>query len=254
MNLPEKLLLLLSKNNKDSINVISEEEWTIDNALTLLGIQFPGFLGFIKGKNVLDFGSGDGFQSVCLAQNGAKCVLGIETSDRRMHNAEQLSKESAVNGKLKFRKKLEVVDYSQFDVVISQNSFEHFANPSGTLNLMKEALSRTGKLFITFGPPWFAPYGAHMRFFLQVPWANILFSEKTIMNVRSLYKEEFSVSYKEVGLNMMTVKRFEDIIANSGMDVEFKRYCGVKGIGFLTKIPFIRELFINQISCILTKK
>ena len=54
---------------------------------------------------------------------------------------------------------------------------EHFPEPEETLKEMISALTPEGRLFITFGNPWFSPYGSHMQFFTKVPWVNILFSE-----------------------------------------------------------------------------
>lgn len=52
----------------------------------------------------------------------------------------------------------------------------------------------------------------------------------------------------------MTIKKFENIVANSDMEIEFLHYEAIKGINFLGKIPLLRELFINHVSCILVKK
>ncbi len=61
--------------------------------------------------------------------------------------------------------------------------------------------------------------------------------------------------YEEVegGLNKMSVAKFERLIRECGLRVDYKRYDCVKGINFMGKIPLLRELFVNNISGILAK-
>ncbi len=76
------------------------------------------------------------------------------------------------------------------------------------------------------------------------------------MNVRRRFRSDGALKYEEVesGLNKMTVTKFEQIILKSGLQTEYRKYNCVKGLNFLSKIPYIRELFINRITCILAKK
>ena len=106
-----------------------------------------------------------------------------------------------------------------------------------------------------FGPPWWAPYGAHMRFFCPIPWVQLWFSERTIMAVRSRYRRDGAKRYEDVesGINKMSLAKFERIIRQSGLSVLQRRYFGVKKIEVLTKIPLMRELTTNVVAAILQK-
>jgi SAM-dependent methyltransferase len=114
------------------------------------------------------------------------------------------------------------MEHFEDPIVISQNSMEHFEDPVKILDEMKSALNQDGKILITFAPPWFAPYGSHMHFFCKVPWINILFSERTVMKVRSNFRSDGATKYEEVesGLNKMTVTKFERIVANAKLTFE----------------------------------
>ncbi len=144
----------------------------------------------------------------------------------------------------------------KFDLVISQNSMEHFSDPIFITKLLKSLIHKDGKVLITFGPPWYAPHGSHMGFFSKVPWVNVLFSEKTVMNVRSLYRNDGATRYEEVssGLNKMSIAKFKKIIDTCGMQIDFYKATGVKNLNFLTRIPIIKELFTNHVTVILSHK
>jgi len=136
------------------------------------------------------------------------------------------------------------------DLIVSQNSFEHFLHAESVLTHMHTALAPGGKIFITFGPPWFAPWGAHMAFFCRLPWVQVLFLEQTVMEVRQLFKPDGGRSYQEVGLAQMSVDKFERTIQASGLRCIARRYECIRGMHWLQFTPF-RELFINRISCLL---
>jgi len=249
----EKVLLLLSRHPTASNYRTGAEKHDFPCALDLLCRVFPGFLDSIAGKRVLDFGCGDGYQTVALVQSGAAYALGLDTSNMTLSRARALAASFHLGSRIDFAERLEPRLQKTFDLVISQNSFEHFGDPVRVLEEMKGALKNTGAIFLTFGPPWFAPYGSHMHFFTKVPWVNILFSEKTVMSVRRHFRNDGATRYEEVegGLNRMTVAKFERIISASGLKTAEKNYECVKGLKFLGQIPWIRELFVNRVSCVL---
>jgi SAM-dependent methyltransferase len=165
----------------------------------------------------------------------------------------KLLQSSGVGNRVEFREKIDESFYGKFDIAISQNSMEHFLDPVGSLKEMKNLIHQKGKILITFNPPWYAPYGSHTHFFTKLPWVNILFSEKSVMEARSHFREDGATRYEEVegGLNRMTVAKFEKLVSTCGMSIQSKKYRCVKKLDFLGNIPLLRELFINYISCIL---
>ncbi len=259
MRIQEKILL---KFSKDPATVTQERElqpqveWNVNNALQILLKVFPNFLSELPGKKVVDFGCGWGYQSIALAKNGVRFVLGVEMNPKRLECARQLAAGHHVSSSVQFTDLLTPQYRGAFDIVISQNSMEHFPEPQKTLESMASVLQPQGKLFLTFGPPWLAPYGSHMQFFTGVPWVNVIFSEKTVMNVRKNFRNDGAIRYEDVesGLNKMTIAKFEKIIDQSGLMMSYKNYDCVKALNFLEKVPYIREFFINQVNCILVKK
>ena len=252
----EKLLLLLSRKPGSENYASAIQEYDKDNALDILLNSFSKrFLKEINNRVILDFGCGAGWQSLSLALNGAKSVTGIDSNSKQLNKAIELAQKYKVRQKIEFKKATDKTDVSKFDIIISQNSFEHFQNPEAILKMMKTLLKENGKIYITFGPPWFAPYGSHMQFFTKMPWINLLFSEKTVMKVRSYFRNDGALKYGNVesGLNKMTIKKFEKIISNSGMKIAYKKYHAIKGINVLSFLSLIRELIVNHVDCILMK-
>jgi SAM-dependent methyltransferase len=251
--LAERLLLFLSRKPDSDDYEEGTERWDPANALSKLCRAFPNFMNCFVGRDVLDFGSGLGHQVVALAKHGARYVVGVETNEKRLAQARSLFWEAGLGQQVDFADRLHDCFKGKFDLVISQNSMEHYPDPSAVLVEMKSALKPGGAILITFGPPWHAPYGSHMHFFTKVPWLNLLFDEKTVMTVRTHFRSDGAARYEDVesGLNKMTVAKFEKLIAESGLKVEYRKYECIRGFDLLGKIPRGRELFINNINCAL---
>ena len=250
--LGDKILLILSRKPHEPDCFESNQKYSIDNGLDKLVSTFGvSFLEEIRNKTILDYGCGAGYQVVAMALKGAKSVVGLEVRNDLFKEGINLSREYHVESKVKFSTCL---DYRQkYDIIISQNSFEHYDDPCAILEEWKKLLKKGGKIYVTFGPPWYAPYGSHMHFFTRLPWVNILFAERTVMKVRSRFRADGATRYQDVdrGLNKTTVKKFERLIKNSEFKTDYLNYTAVKNINILAKIPYLRELFINNIDCIL---
>lgn len=75
------------------------------------------------------------------------------------------------------------------------------------------------------------------------------------MKVRSRFRSDGAKKYEEVesGLNKMTIAKFESIVASCGLRMTYRKYECVKGINWLSRVPLLREFFINQATVILSK-
>ena len=249
LSLGERLLLAVSKHPAD-VPVVSDYEqptdaWTVETALTSFEVAFPEFREHCAGKSVLDYGCGDGFQSIAVARAGAKKVVGVEISEARLGFAQELLKKIGLDN-VEFTRDIN----GAHDIVLSLNAIEHFVAPEENLLEMKAALAPGGRIFATFGPPWLAPFGHHMNFFTKVPWLNLLFSEKTVYRIRSLYRTDGATGYYP-DVNKMTVKRFEALLKRCGLRAEKCVYRVVRDLPLVAKVPLLRELLINQIDVIL---
>jgi SAM-dependent methyltransferase len=252
--LSEKVLSLASRPPAGPDHPGGVEQWDESSALDLLRREFAGFDDLVRGRRVLDFGCGNGLQSLALARAGSRHVLGVDTNETCLASARKLVREANAR-EVEFSRRVPRERLGTFDIIVSQNSFEHFPDPVAILAEMTAALAPAGRILVTFGPPWMAPYGSHMYFFTKMPWVNLVFSERTVMRVRSRFRSDGAERYEDVegGLNRMTVSRFERLIAESGLRLETCRYRAVKGLDFLTPVPVVRELFVNVVTCVLAR-
>lgn len=256
MSLGEKILLRFSRDPGAEDLEEARNPWTLENALDPLKRKYPQFPAMIEGRKVLDFGSGAGWQSVAMAAEGAGRVVGVDINPRNVEQGRDLAARLGPSAdRVSFVRTLPEEELGTFDVVLSQNSMEHFEDPAAILTTMTGAVRPGGRVLITFGPPWFAPYGSHMHFFTRVPWVNLLFPESTVMRVRSRFRSDGATRYEDVesGLNRMSIRRFEWLIERAGLRPELLRYDCVKGLDFLGRIPLLRELFINDVTCSLVR-
>jgi SAM-dependent methyltransferase len=255
-SLAEKLLLALSRDPNGSDYPTTTAEYTLENALDFPRKTVPDFDTLVRDKLVLDYGCGPGWQAVAMRlQCGARRIVGVDINDTWLTAGRELANSNGCSDAVTFLKEVPSDFLGTFDVVVSISSFEHFAEPSKNLEYMAEATKTGGRVIVTFAEPWLSHNGSHMQFFTKVPWVNILFSEKTVMAVRSRFRSDGALRYEEVegGLNRMTLAKFERIMRQSKMSIESMKFFATKGFPLVPTIPVIREFWVSAATCILRK-
>jgi SAM-dependent methyltransferase len=248
-----RILLSLSRRPGTSDYLEGTLGTDLCNSLSFLLKTVPDFTRLISNRIVLDYGCGLGWQALAMAKEGARQVVGIDI--RLLDQARSHAEQYGYGDKVSFVDRLEPEMIGAFDVVLSCSSFEHLTDPPSVLCQMGKAARPGGIVIISFAEPWYSPHGSHMGFFTKLPWVNILFSESSVMEARSHFRSDGARYYQDVegGLNRMTLSKFEKIIRNSGLRVEFLRYYPVKGLPVVGRIPVVRELFVAAAACILRK-
>ena len=249
MTFAERLLLKLSCTPGTARTDLNLDDWTPENALRNWRDVVPGFDDEIKGKSLVDFACGLGYQAIALIQNGAQRVLGIDSNPEVLEAARATIRAQGLESQIVLKSALDATDSGTFDIVLSQNGMEHFEHPAEVLDTMLSGLKRGGKMLLTFGPPWLSPYGAHMQFFTNLPWVNLLFSERTVMNVRGRFRDDGLHTYEPV-LNRMTLEKFEGLMKRTRLTIEYRQYDCIKRLNALRSLPLIRELFVNRVTVV----
>jgi SAM-dependent methyltransferase len=171
----------------------------------------------IPGKVVIDFGCGEGRQTVELAHAGAQRVIGVDIRESVLNKGRELAAQAGVADRCEFTTKPAV----RADLIVSIDSFEHFADPAAILNIMHGQLAPHGKVICSFGPTWYHPLGGHL--FSVFPWSHILFSEAALIRWRNDLRNDGATRFSEVegGLNQLTIARFEKLVAASKFRLDF---------------------------------
>jgi len=169
----------------------------------------------IRNKTVIDYGCGNGTESIELAERGAQQVYGVDILEQRLETARSAAVRVQCRN-VKFCR----VPPEPADVIISIDGFEHFRDPEATLESMAMLLKPGGSVFISFGPTWYHPLGGHL--FSVFPWAHLIFEETALCRWRSHFRSDGAQRFCDVdgGLNRMTIARFEHLVRNSPFGVD----------------------------------
>lgn len=250
LSIYERFILQFCKK-PSHFDELNDVNWEIHNSLDLYARVFGNFENELVDKNILDLGCGRGIQCLALAKLPIKSITGVDT------NPEVLSIAKDNCSKSEFKEKITLLDElpdQKFDLILSQNSFEHYDHPKEILNLMFDSLKPGGKVMATFGPLWNSPYGSHFDYISKLPWLHKILSESSMMRIRGLYRDDGAKAFREIpgGMNCYSLSEFEELFLNSSFRIVYQKLDTVKNLPF-QKIPFLREYFVNHYSIILER-
>ena len=218
--------------------------------------RFKGSLS-VDGKTVLDVGCGRGATSIEAARRGATRVVGV---DLRIapQALELVAGDAGLVGRVELVRTngtLEELGTATFDVVLSKDSFEHYAEPESFISTLARFVKPGGVLAIGFGPLWKGPTGGHIDSVTWLPWAHLFFPEDVIMaERRRFHPADKTRRFEEVpgGLNKMTLSRFEAIMESSGLECRYLETNVsdnpvVRTMKMISLIPPLREFFTTNV-------
>ncbi len=242
----------------------------------------------VLGKNVLDFGCGDGPLSLFLAQKKQPLsVLGVDISESAVGRAKDCLKEITIPEGINIDFVLGSIEAlpipeNSIDTLIALDCLEHVMSPEDIINDWNRVLCPEGRCLIEWFP-YKGPWGPHMEALIPIPWAHVLFGEKAMFRAaEAIYdlpefiprhwdldekgekkanKWRAWSSFREQGyINKLGLRDFKKIAAKAGFKVErFEKHSfgGTvtrRKIGkLLMSIPLIGEYFISYVIIELAK-
>jgi len=208
---------------------------------TLLGERA---IAELAGKTVIDFGCGEGKESIELAQSGVARVVGLDIREAALETARQRAAAAGVGERCAFSTRAA----EPVDAIVSLDAFEHFADPASVLRTMHALLRAGGFALIEFGYPWLRPYGGHL--FSVFPWAHVIFSERALIRWRSDIRSDGATRFSEVegGLNRMTVRRFERLVYESPFHAEWLELVPIRRLAAI-HCRLTREFTTSVVRC-----
>jgi ubiquinone/menaquinone biosynthesis C-methylase UbiE len=128
-----------------------------------------------KAKRFLEIGCHDGM--VCHELQGlGQQAVGIDVNSvafdkRAVNQGVELLEMNAME--------LRFADDS-FDFAFSYDAFEHIPNPGKALEEAIRVVKKGGYIYLSFGPLYFSPLGAHLMASINVPYCHMLFPQSVI--------------------------------------------------------------------------
>lgn len=209
----------------------------------LVSLFGPDVIREFAEKTVIDFGCGDGCE-VCELARVARRVTGLEIRQNMIEAANARIRREGLANAVVARE-----SDSKADIILSLDSFEHFADPAATLQTMASLLNPGGYVLASFGPPWGHPYGGHM--FSRFYWAHLIFTERSLMRWRSQYANNSPARrYLEMPepLNRMTIHRFKTLVSASPLAFASFRAIPIKTLRFFHN-RLTDEFFTSVVQC-----
>ena len=238
----------------------------------------------VRGKTLLDLGSGLGGKPIFYAGLGAQTVTAIDIRSGSVRAALHLARERnfpQVQPMIADAAGLPFHDQC-FDIVVSVNVLEHVDDLFHTLAESRRVLRPDGLMFFHF-PPFYSPWGAHLEGWVNFPWPHVFFSDATLIEVarRIEQKRRRNIDYipsaqvdwenarQLPDLNRTTAAQFVQLIRSLDLTVvefhmlPFGRHYLVKrgplGRGvlrvlkMLARLPWLQEVITTKMVFVLKK-
>lgn len=204
-------------------------EWEYSRAADIVETYRPEL--HLRGRRLLDLGSGFGGKLVHYQELAPAAIVSVDIELPHSRQARAFVRSRGLQPDVVFVTAdgawLPFPD-GAFDVVISNETFEHVQQPLPALREVARVVRPGGRAFISF-PPYYAPWGAHLNDRIALPWVQLFFSERTLLNVSGRLEEQLALNRDLMpearidfsrcdaipGINKITLRRFENLLAHT---------------------------------------
>ena len=165
-------------------------------------------IGKIKGKKILDAGSGTGSLARVLARKGAK-ITAVDYSKEMLNFAIRRQERENLNIRYHcfYLENLPKYINQKFDVVVVNLSFQDFVNYQDILKAFRKLLHKGKKLILSLEHPCFTIFD-NLHVTSKRKWLNFLYSEDDPLKVLTKYKNYHrSIIFWTRNLSMVSFHR-----------------------------------------------
>ena len=234
----------------------------------------------VTGKDVLDFGCGDGPLSFFLAtEKRPRRILGVDILPSAIERAKSSLARTAVPPEVQVEfmlgstNGLPVADQS-FDALLAFDCLEHVMSPGPILREWYRVLRPGGRCLIEWFP-YKGPWGPHMEALVPILWAHVIFGERAMFRTAEMIYDlpEFVPrhwdldergnklpnkwrawsSFREQGyINQLDIAAFRQLAHDAGFHIarlerhsfggsRLRQFAG----GALMRLPVVGEYFVS---------
>jgi ubiquinone/menaquinone biosynthesis C-methylase UbiE len=228
--------------------------------------QFYSKYASFAGKRILDIGCGYGGKIAAYCAQGPELVCGLDIDNsvliQAKHRAATIAIETGFIGA-----DAAALPYPDdtFDLIISDDGFDHFKQPDQVLNEIVRVLRPDGLALVSF-VPYYSTHCSHMNEYLRVPWHHVLFRRPAIRQALHLVEEK-QKSADSLGradglfenfsnnLSRLTLRGFKGLLrGRQGVRLIRLRQQSKDWARLLTYLPGLREFVTDAVYCVLAKQ
>jgi len=233
--------------------LFERQYWYAENVLS----EYFGLSDY-NNRNVLEIGGGESGVLKYFDEQGAN-TYGVELSDARFAFAKaQLANTNTTLIQGDICQRDVIRQFPSMDFVILRDVIEHIIDKRSALMNIKDLLSDTGELFLSF-PPKYSPYAGHQQIikgkFRQIPFMHLLPRKmyRIVLNVVADSPERVEKLLDRYD-TMISISTIERLFRDCGLHIKRKDYYLIRpyyGIRFgltprktfLNKLPVVKEMF-----------
>ncbi len=216
----------------------------------------------LKDKVILDAGCGPGGKTLYYAGKGCSSITGVDIDPVRIAHARSFLSEHP-NSRVEFM----VGDLSNlpfaadsFDIIFLNDVFEHVDRPllEKVLRELKRVMRPGGTICMEF-PPWTSFDAGHLYDRIYIPWCQLIFSQRTLVNVL----KRMDPAGPEIGtssliehfleLNRITIPEARSLFERIAFDIKVFRFERIKGISLFAWWPWLDARLTRRVVAVLSK-
>jgi SAM-dependent methyltransferase len=244
---------MLSDEENFDVDKAFEDNFANSSQLWIRLGEKPDFAG----KDVMEVGSGLGCLTAAIALEGPASILGVDIWDLRVRNATRKIAQrfpELRNVRFDSTPTDEMAGSDRFDIIVSQNTFEHIDDIDGVLASFRRLLKPGGRAYIGFCPLYHSPFGDHgeLRSPVKLPWLHLLAGERRVIEAYNKANGEKVTTLQACGFNGRKPADFMAAFERCGLEIESMRLNRVESslkqgvmnlCSSLAKIPGLEPYF-----------